>query len=424
MFVFFTEQNADGSDTKNLVYATGDMIDWYVLKDADKYGWHADGYMSQGKVLVHEDNKPVGVETVYTYDGTSKVSDEATVVNSTIDAADNSLPGNYVVKSVVYKDANGNEVTDMINAGNYSAVAIVNYVYEGTGDEASYSSDDIEVLFPVVINKRPVTVTANNNSKYVGQTDPVLTGRIEGAIASDSVTAVFWRITGNESRGTYPIYVTVTKASANYDVKTYDGVFTIYENTTPGPNPPTPGPTPPAPGPQEEYPGVPLDESVVIGGSADGNGDAVIAYLAVVSAEDGGRFQSLFPCPLDDIPAEVAANAIIKTHCVDKGLDVPDLLGYVIFQFGRFCVQCQIVAFDDYVVYAAVEFHPALVKSLFRQVFELDSALLHLVMSQRAESVLQQNNPIDISVLLKTVQEFVFQHRAQDDSEYAFYHED
>ncbi|GEM_PF-4685783 len=256
MFVMFMEQNAEGSDTGNLIYATGDMIDWYVLKDADQYGWHSDGYMSQGKVLVHENNKPVGVGTVYTYDGTSKVSDEAAVVNTTIAAADDNLPGNYVVKSVVYKDANGNAVTDMINVGNYTAVATVNYVYEATGDEASYASDDIEVLFPVVINKRPVTITANNNSKYVGQADPVLTGRIEGAIASDSVTAVFWRITGNESRGTYPIYVTVTKASANYDVKTYDGVFTIYENTTPGPNPPTPGPTPPAPGPQEEYPGV------------------------------------------------------------------------------------------------------------------------------------------------------------------------
>lgn len=255
MFVMFMEQNAEGSDTGNLIYATGDMIDWYVLKDADQYGWHSDGYMSQGKVLVHENNKPVGVGTVYTYDGTSKVSDEAAVVNTTIAAADDNLPGNYVVKSVVYKDANGNAVTDMINAGNYTAVATVNYVYEGTGDEASYASDDIEVLFPVVINKRPVTITANNNSKYVGQTDPVLTGRIEGAVSADPIAASFWRINGNEARGTYTIFVT-HNASANYDVKTYDGVFTIYENTTPGPNPPTPGPTPPAPGPQEEYPGV------------------------------------------------------------------------------------------------------------------------------------------------------------------------
>ena len=255
LFVMFMEQNAEGSDTGNLIYATGDMIDWYVLKDADQYGWHTDGYMSQGKVLVHENNKPVGVGTVYTYDGTSKVSDEAAVVNTTIAVADDNLPGNYVVKSVVYKDANGNAVTDMINAGNYTAVATVNYVYEGTGDEASYASDDIEVLFPVVINKRPVTITANNNSKYVGQTDPVLTGRIEGAVSADPIAASFWRINGNEARGTYTIFVTYN-ASANYDVKAYEGVFTIYENTTPGPNPPTPGPTPPAPGPQEEYPGV------------------------------------------------------------------------------------------------------------------------------------------------------------------------
>ncbi len=255
LVVFFKEKTVDDLDTKNVVYATGDMIDWYVLKHSDTNAWHADGFMSQAKVLIDDENIPVGRETVYTYDATSKVSEEAAIVNSVIDTADDELPGNYVIKNVLYLDANGNAVSEMVNVGKYKAVATVSYVYEGSNDEFSYFSDDIEVIFPVTINKRTVTVTANNNSKYVGQTDPILTGRIEGAVAADPVSATFWRISGNEAVGTYPIYSTVV-ASANYKVITNDGSFTIYAASTVDPTPTPSEPTPPTPAPEEEFPGV------------------------------------------------------------------------------------------------------------------------------------------------------------------------
>lgn len=254
LFAFSKEQASDGTDTKNIVYATGDMIDWYVLKHSDTNAWHADGFVSQAKVFINDDNKPDGQETIYTYDGVSKIENEAAVINTVIDAADDSLPGSYVVRNIVYKDASGNPVSEMVNVGSYTAVATVYYTYAGSEDELSYTSDDIEVLFPVTINKRTVTVTAHNNSKTVGQGDPTFTGSIEGAVAADPVSATFWRITGNEAVGTYPIYSTII-ASSNYNVVSYDGVFTIYAASTPAPAP-TPAPPAPTPGPEEEFPGV------------------------------------------------------------------------------------------------------------------------------------------------------------------------
>ncbi|MCR5721523.1 MAG: hypothetical protein K6G72_04195 [Lachnospiraceae bacterium] len=253
LITYFPELGADGTATNNLVYATGDMIDWYVLKHADSH-WHADGIMSMAKVLIHDDNKPQGKESVYTYDGTSKVSDEATVVNKTIDAADDSLPGSYVVKEIVYKDATGNLVSEITNVGKYTAVATVFYEYNSAAEGyTSYLSDDFEVEFPVIVNKRTVTITASNNSKTQGQTDPAFTGTIEGAVASDPVTATFWRIEGNEAVGTYPIYSTYV-ASNNYDVKQIDGVFTINAVSNPTPEPPAPTPEPPAPTPEPPAP--------------------------------------------------------------------------------------------------------------------------------------------------------------------------
>ena len=256
LITYFPELNADGTATKNLVYATGDMVDWYVLKHADSH-WHADGFLSLAKVLVHDDNKPQGIESVYTYDGTSKVSDEATVVNRTIDAADDNLPGSYVVKQIVYKDAGGNLVSEITNVGKYTAVATVYYEYNIAAEGyTNYISDDFEVEFPVVVNKRTVTITASNNSKTQGQTDPTLTGTIEGAVSSDPVSATFWRIEGNEAVGTYPIYSTYV-ASNNYNVNQIDGVFTIYAASNPNPNPnpnPTPTPEPPAPTPEPPAP--------------------------------------------------------------------------------------------------------------------------------------------------------------------------
>ena len=271
LITYFPELGADGTATKNLIYATGDMVDWYVLKHADTH-WHADGLLSLAKVFVHDDNKPQGKESVYTYDGTSKVSDEATVVNRTIDAADDSLPGSYVVKEIVYKDENGNLVSEITNVGKYTAVATVYYEYNSAAEGyTNYFSDDFEVEFPVVVNKRTVTITASNNSKTQGQTDPTLTGKIEGAVASDPVSATFWRIEGNEAVGTYPIYSTYV-ASNNYAVRQVDGVFTIYaasnSNPTPNPNPspepPAPTPEPPAPTPTPNaIPGIVVPTPVV-----------------------------------------------------------------------------------------------------------------------------------------------------------------
>ena len=263
-FTCFDEMRDDGAATGNLIYVTGDNVDWYVTKDADTNLWHTDGYMIKGKVILATKNIPTGVPATYTYNGTSRVSDEAKLIKSTLDKAGASLPGTFVILDVVYVNASGNAVSAITNAGKYNAVATVQYVYQKEDDDFTYDSAIFEVVFPITVNKRTVTVTALNGSKFEGQPDPTLTGRVEGAVSSDPVTAYFWRISGNEAVGRYPIYSTVI-ASSNYTVVSHDAEFIIYAVVNPEPVPPTPLPPNPVPEtPEIVVPDVPeVPEEVV-----------------------------------------------------------------------------------------------------------------------------------------------------------------
>ena len=262
LFAFFMESAADGTNTGNVIYATGDMIDWYVLKHSDTDAWHADGFMNEAKALIAQENVPVPVSSVYTFDGVSKVTAVEAVINQTLLVASDSLPGSFVVDGIAYNNASGYAVSEITNVGEYVAIATVRYVYEDSNDELCYESDAFELAFPVTVNKRTVTVTAYNSSKNEGQDDPTFAGSVDGAVASDPVRAFFWRIEGNEKPGTYPIYSTVI-ASSNYNVVSYDGEFKIFEASEVVPEP-TPTPTP-NPTPSAETPGMePPEESVVV----------------------------------------------------------------------------------------------------------------------------------------------------------------
>ena len=251
LFTLLEETGADGEVTGNIIYETGDLMDWYVLKDADGDLWHTDGLMTKAKVLVAAKNKPVGTPATYTYDGKSVISAEDKIVKKALDKADDALPGTYYAESVVYKDASGNVVTEAVNAGKYTAVATVVYAYQKDGDELSYESAPFEVVFPITVNKRTVTVTAHDGSKNEGQDDPTFTGTVSGAVSSDPVSAFFWRIQGNERAGKYPIYSTIV-ASSNYNVVSYDGTFTI--NAVEQPPIIEPTPIPPTEEEEEETP--------------------------------------------------------------------------------------------------------------------------------------------------------------------------
>lgn len=75
------------------------------------------------------------------------------------------------------------------------------------------------------IEKKAVTVVANNNSKIYGSADPELTASVTGTLGSDVINYTLSRVAG-EIVGTYPITVT-PGTNPNYEVNPVSGTFTI-----------------------------------------------------------------------------------------------------------------------------------------------------------------------------------------------------
>ena len=76
------------------------------------------------------------------------------------------------------------------------------------------------------INRKAVTVTADNKSKAFGGTDPELTATVQGLVGSDTLEYEIYREGGDEV-GTYPIKFTGETVQGNYTVSFVEGVFTI-----------------------------------------------------------------------------------------------------------------------------------------------------------------------------------------------------
>ncbi|MBQ9158277.1 MAG: hypothetical protein IJ136_02960, partial [Erysipelotrichaceae bacterium] len=107
----------------------------------------------------------------------------------------------------------------------------------------------------LTVNRKAVTVTADNKSIVEGSADPELTATVEGLIGDDTIKYSISRDPGN-TPGSYKINVTGDEEQGNYVVTFVSGTLTITEDTTPpGPEPepepesPTPGPGP-GPGPE------------------------------------------------------------------------------------------------------------------------------------------------------------------------------
>ena len=75
------------------------------------------------------------------------------------------------------------------------------------------------------IEKKEVTVVANNNSKIYGSVDPEFTATVTGSLGSDVINYALSRAAG-EIAGTYPITVT-PGTNPNYEVTPVSGTFTI-----------------------------------------------------------------------------------------------------------------------------------------------------------------------------------------------------
>ena len=225
----------------------------------------------------YKDNVNVGTATVIISDvegGNYTVNGSTTFA---ISSADGSLTPPAGISGLVYSG----KAQALITAGS-SATGTIEYSLDGTtygtdiptgtdakeytiyykveGD-ANHSSTDAS-SFKVTIAPKAVTVTADNQTKVEGETDPALTAKVEGLIGEDRVVYTLNRAEG-ETAGVYAITATGEAAQGNYSV-TFTGAkltITAKENPDPDPDPdPEPGPEP---GPEPTLTGDLNDDGVV-----------------------------------------------------------------------------------------------------------------------------------------------------------------
>ena len=140
----------------------------------------------------------------YVYDGTAK-KPGVTVENVAGEVID---PANY-------------DVTYEGNTGAGQAKAIVTFkgdYYEGALEEG------------FTIERKPITVTADNASKVFGDDDPQeLTVTVKGLAEGDGVSLIVYKVARDpgDDIGTYAIKVTGDAEQGNYVVSFVNGVFTV-----------------------------------------------------------------------------------------------------------------------------------------------------------------------------------------------------
>ena len=126
------------------------------------------------------------------------------------------------------------------NVGTYD-MGLTEDSFTVTSTNANYTATIKEVVDGwLKIDPKPVTVTADNKSKYSGAVDPELTATVSGTIGTDTVEYTLSREPG-EPVGTYAITPAGKELQGNYKVSYVPGTLTI--NSLPY-NPPTPPVTP------------------------------------------------------------------------------------------------------------------------------------------------------------------------------------
>lgn len=125
-------------------------------------------------------------------------------------------------------ESSDTDVAEIDEAGN---VTIKN---AGTTDitVAEAGNDDyapFEKKWTLTVNKKAVTVTANNASKRKGEKDPELTYEVVGEVTKGDVKVTLTRAEGEEI-GEYDITVSY-EDNANYEVTVKNAVFTIVDKT-------------------------------------------------------------------------------------------------------------------------------------------------------------------------------------------------
>ena len=146
-----------------------------------------------------------GFKITVTPDATSKL-DNFTITSSNTNVATIDASGNVTINNA------GTTTISVKEAGN-----------------AEYAP--FEKSWTLTVKKLPITVTADNKTKKIGQEDPQLTSKITGELVGlDTIEVTLVREQG-ETVGTYDITKKKIVVSDNYDVTFVPGVFTIIDKT-------------------------------------------------------------------------------------------------------------------------------------------------------------------------------------------------
>jgi hypothetical protein len=142
------------------------------------------------------------------------------------DTASTTLSGDMVSGDDIVASSISSLFADA-NVGTDKIVTIHGIAIIGA-DVANYSLSSTTATTSANITTRPVTITADNKSKFYGDTDPSLTSQItSGSLAGDdTVTGSLNRVAG-ENVGTYDITQGDLTLSSNYDLTFVPGNFVI-----------------------------------------------------------------------------------------------------------------------------------------------------------------------------------------------------
>lgn len=157
----------------------------------------------------------------------TKVYDATVTAQATAGTLTGVLEGDEVTvtASAVFNSANVTEANKIT----------VTYALEGE-DAANYTVPEaVEITEGVAVTKKAITVTAENKSKTVGETDPALTYTVDGLLGSDALTGTLTRAEG-ETVGEYDIALGTLSAGGNYEITFTGAKFTVNEKA-PEPTP-------------------------------------------------------------------------------------------------------------------------------------------------------------------------------------------
>ena len=216
-----TVEGTLGSDTVNykLNRETGEDVGTYkILAIGDAAQGNYSVTYHSGTLTITAATRPEDRQLgVTSYEGVYDANDHTITVDNVLDG------------DVVEYSYDGGE-TWTTNLNQYKDVTETTIKVRVTN--ANYDPSLVELEGTVKITPKPVTVTANSDSKTYGAVDPEFTATVVGTLGTDKVTYSLSREAG-EDVGEYLITASGDVAQGNYSVSYNPGTLTITAATRP-----------------------------------------------------------------------------------------------------------------------------------------------------------------------------------------------